>query len=264
MQWRRIFRSRGFYLSIAVQVFAYLYPHMDASTFWFDPLGYFGSADLLYFFLMPRNNGLCIILLSFVAVLPAATQIAEDVQSGYIRFLLERTGRRRYFCTRIVQAAAGGMIASLAGSLIYLGMIMLLCPWNDHILVSWRKTLSLGSYAPLLQLGEGFVIAEGILRFALEAVTWALIGFSYACFFPLSGLPLALTFMTHYGVIYLMNSFPSLSNLYSPETIAAPYLATDVPLSIYTEIQLLYLTIALGTCILSARTAAKRLGHQMS
>ncbi len=259
MQWRRIFSSRGFYFAVLIQCFAYLYPHMDAGTFWDAPLSYFGSADLLYFFLMPRTNGLCIFLLPFVAVLPAATLLAEDVHSGYIRFLLQRVGKTKYLGMRMLQAAAGGAAASLAGSLLYLAFIMVVCPWNDHILVSWRKALALGSYAALAQTAYGLpVIAEGVSRFCLEAMTWSLVGFAFVCFFKNAGVALALTFMCHYSIIYLCESYASLA-AFSPSFIAVPDIATSTPLSTYYWIQFLYLGLALGFSLAAAYWVSRRL-----
>lgn len=261
MQWRRIFSSRGFYLAVLIQCFAYFYPHMDAGTFWLDPLSYFGSADLLYFFLMPRTYGLCIILLPFVAVLPSSTMIAEDVQSGYIRCLLQRTGKTRYYGTRMLQAVAGGAAASLAGSLLYLIFIMIVCPWNENIIVSWRKTMALGSYAALAQTAYGFpVIAEGISRFCLEAMTWSLIGFSFACLFKNTGIALSMTFMCHYGLVYLCDSYANLSAL-SPASIAVPYIATSSPLSSFYVMQLLYLGIAVGISLFVAVTTSRTIAQ---
>ena len=262
MQWRRIFRSRGFWLAVIIQCFAYLYPHMDTNDFWYTPLEYFGSADLLYFFLMPRTYGLCIFLIPFVAVLPASTFIAEDIQSGYIRCLLQRTGKIRYLRTRILQAAAGAAMASLLGSFIYLGFIMLACPWNDNILTSWREVMSQGNYAPLIQSAYGFpAIAEGISRFCIEAMTWSFLGFAFACWFKNTGLALALTFMAHYGLTYIFETYPSLFN-YSPSTIAVPDIATAVPLLSYYLMQFAYLGITFLIGLIAATCISQKLAAQ--
>lgn len=261
MQWRRIFCSKGFFLAIIIQILSYLYPHMDTYVFWHDTISYFGSADLLYFFLMPRANGLCIILLPFVAVMPAATLVAEDVQSGYIRFLIERTGKGKYFLIRILQAAAGGAAASIVGSMIYLGFIFIACPLDENIILSWRHSLALGSYADLAKIAYGIpIIFESILRFCIEAMTWSLVGFSFACFFHNNGTVLALTFISHYGIVYLLESY-AFTYPYSPSVLSVPDISTSVPLEIYFFMQILYLAVALSTAIIIAHSASRTIGN---
>lgn len=259
MQWQRIFRQRGFYFAVVIQIFAYLYPHMDTHVFWQDPLEYFGSADLLYFFLMPRTHGLCMILLPFIAVLPSAAFIAEDQESGYIRYVLQRSGRHRYFAQRTVQAIGGAACASIIGSLVYLGFIMIVCPWNDNIIESWRMTLARGSFARLSQHAYGFpLIADTILQFALEAMTWSLIGIAFASLTHSSGLTLALTFMLHYGITYTLETFPQTYS-WSPVVIAAEPIGTQVPLLTITAMQVLYFGIAFVIALISMIMSAKRL-----
>ncbi|MBR5960455.1 MAG: hypothetical protein IKZ98_05625 [Clostridia bacterium] len=264
MQWRRIFCSRGFWFAIIIQIFAYLYGHMDTSDFWTAPLAFFAHADLLYFFLVSRICGLCIILLPFVAVLPASCMVAEDIQSGYIRSLLQRTGVFKYYRTRMLQAITGSAVASLSGSFLYFIFLMIASPWNDKIVISWREAMDMGSYASLANTLYGFpVVFETISRFCIEAMTWSLIGFSFSCWYKNTGLALALTFMCHYGITYILERF---SNLYrfSPSFIAVPVLTTSSPLSFFYIMQFAYLGIALGIALIAAVNTSKTLTDQIT
>jgi len=258
MQWKRIWKSKGFYIACALQVFCYLYAHMDAGTFWHSPIEYFGSADILYFYLMPRSFGLCGFLLPMVAALPAAGQISEDCQSGFLRYVIHRVGRIHYIRIRMAQSFVAGFLASLAGSLIYLIAIMILCPWNDCILESWRYVLAQGAFRVLAEKAYGFpLIADGICRLAFAAGVWGLFAFGIMCLTERENAGAALTFLIYDALSAVLGS-NEITGEWAPAEIAVPWIDYSGSLADPGIRQLIYLAAALIFCGAAARFFIKR------
>lgn len=253
MQWKRIFKGKGLYLAIALQLFAYIYPH-QITDFGQSLLDYFGGADFLYFFLNPTQvGGLITLLLPFVAVLPAALFVAEDVETGYIRLILERSGKKKYALSRMMEAMAGAVIASLAGSLIYIGFIAILSPMDKNILTSWRDVLAKSSYADLAAAWYGIpMVIDNVLRFAFAAATWSVFGMAFSAFSASRGLALVLTFTLQFSLGYIFESTTALLH-WSPAKIQIPSVFDQIPLAYITLQQFIYFSAGLAACLLGMR-----------
>jgi hypothetical protein len=253
MQWKRIFKGKGIYLAIVLQVFAYFYPH-QATHFWEFLLDYFGSADFLYFFLKPTQlGGLITLLLPFVAVLPAALFVAEDLETGYIRLILERSGKTKYALSRMMEAISGAVIASMAGSLIYMGFIAILSPMDKNILTSWRDVLARSSYADLAAAWYGIpMVIDNVLRFAFAAAAWSLFAVAFSAFSASRGLALVLTFALHFSLAYIFESTTALLG-WSPARIQVPSVYDHIPLAYVTFQQFVYFAAGLAASLFGLR-----------
>ena len=252
MQWKRVFKGKGLYIAVFLQVFAYFYPH-QATRFWEFLVDYFRSADFLYFYLMPREGGLITLLLPFVAALPAALFTAEDIETGYLRLVLQRSGKTRYALFRIFEALSGAIIASLAGSLIYVGFIAVMSPMDQNILTSWRNVLANSSFANLAAALHGIpMVIDSLLRFAFAAAAWALFGVTFSALSANRGLALVLTFSLHFSLAYTFETTTALF-AWSPAVIQVPSISYRGSLLYVAFQQFVYFAAALVASLMGLR-----------
>lgn len=249
MQWKRILKQKGFYLAAAIQFFALLYPHMDTVVFWNAFSRYFESGTLFYNFALSADLGLSTLLLPFIALLPAALFVGEDIQSGFTRLVLQRKGRVKYAFTRCLQAMGGAGLASFMGTALYLVLLLLICPLKTiGTGESWREGMMQGTYGFLVKPLGGFpYMLETGLRFAFAAMIWALVGVGINTLCKSKGLTLGLTFLIHFSLVYFLESTYKLSqSSWSPAVVQNPPSHETTPLIVYYLKQALYFLAAAG------------------
>ncbi|NLC32928.1 MAG: hypothetical protein GX781_06485 [Clostridiales bacterium] len=258
MQTKRIFLSRGLYIAVTLQLFAYFYPHMDTSMFFYEPLKYFGSADFLYFYLMPRELGLVHVLLPLVAVLPSATFAAEDAHMGFLNYQLYRSGEKKYMRLQIQSALLGSVFASLAGSMLYVAFIALASPMSgDHVLESWRQIIKQSAYAPLLYANGWPIVLDSVFRFALAAAVWSMVGVGLTALTQNAGLGLVLTLAIAYQSNAVLQMNPALI-YWSQRSLVAINIAYIDSLWANTIRQLIYFLIGITTALIGLKILMTR------
>lgn len=244
MQWKRIFKQKGFYLAAALQLFAYFFAFRN-QYFWEFLKDFFNLGSVFYFFANAIQEEGCVLFLPFIAVLPAASFIGEDIETGFIRLVLQRRGKSRYIFTSMMQAMGGAGLASLTGSLLYVLFLLIFSPLGgDHH--GYEAAFQKGSLAFLVNSRYSLpYIFETVLRFALTAAIWALVGLGISALCKSTGLTLALTFMVHFSLIYFMESFYTLFE-WSPGMMQTLSYLPTAPLPVLYLRQTLYLLPAIG------------------
>lgn len=223
MQWKRIFKEKGFYMAVAIQLFCLFFGH--------GGLGILKEPGFFYNFAVGAQLGLSPLLLPLIALLPAALFIGEDIETGFARLVLQRSGRGHYGLTRALQAISGGALAAFIGTALFGIITLLLSAWPGED-VNWRYAMERDIYAfvatPLYGLPY---LAETALRFAFAAATWALIGLGISALCKGRGLTLGLTFLIHFSLVYFWENTYQLSILYwSPAVIQNPPGSASIPL----------------------------------
>ncbi len=217
----RVWKNPGFWFAVFLGLFSMLYPHMDTFVFWEDPLGYFASGDFLYFMLMPLQYGLAKLLLPFIAVLPAATFLAEDQKRRHHLMMLHRTGMWGYMRRRMILSACAAMLAAALGFLAYAVFAGFACPWHENVVTSWRE-LSGCTFDAWVNQYEGLpFLAFSLFCLCVSAAVWSLFGFSIACFTNNAGLVIGGTFLLHYMASWCFSRIIHHSE-WSPMVLQAP------------------------------------------
>ncbi|NLB89963.1 MAG: hypothetical protein GX786_01915 [Clostridiales bacterium] len=208
MQWKRIFKSKGLYISFFLQLFALLYPHLGPAGY--DIISYFrfGGENVFYYFQTSLIQGfeLSSLFLPFIALLPAATLAAEDFSTGFIRQLLNRKGKSSYIRTRSLQASGAASLASAAAMILYLLFLLLVSPLEDLSPGSSRTFMiphpTFGFLAKPLY-GLPF-IGELIVRTVFSAIIWSLVALAIGVLSKNTGITIALTFALHLSLVFFL------------------------------------------------------------
>lgn len=87
-----------------------------------------GTSDMLYLLDASVAFSSFYHLFPVVAVLPLGCGFLEDIKSGYIKFILQRTNRSCYLVTRFTAATLLGALATVCGMLLFLLSIHLIDP----------------------------------------------------------------------------------------------------------------------------------------
>ena len=220
MQWKRIFLQKSFYFAIALQFLSFFYSHSNTGFLSFF-VPYFQMGNVFYHFEIGAVDGLAVLFLPFVALLPAALFVAEDFDTDFISLVLQRTDLKKYAFTRNLQAFTGGMVASALGTLLYLGMLLLLSPLGGDNTGYWElRSIGIFRFFVLPCHGLPYML-ETTFRFALTAGVWALVGTGIAAFTKKASLALTLTFILHHTLIIFMEAFDTLI-FWSPALLQSP------------------------------------------
>jgi|LSQX01.1.fsa_nt_gb hypothetical protein len=196
---KRMLSGRGFVFAVILQVLGCLFPFRNFAGIWEAPLEVFSSADFLYFFLVPREEGLLVALLPLVAYLPAAGFAAEDIASGFRDLALHRQSKLRYGFKLAMQGAFGAFLASFTGLLVYIAFISMVSPMDGpRVIASWRRGLDMSVYKPYLYAYGWPIVIDSSLRYACAAFCWGLIGVGVSAVCANAGLSLVLTLALGY------------------------------------------------------------------
>lgn len=194
-----------------------------------------------------------------LAVLPAAVAFCDDYNSGYMKFILGRSGRRRYIReTFLCSSIAGGaavFIPCFVSGLFYLANGKACVPENVE---GWGYCTVFDEtvYAGMQYAGGGLLLALLLMALAfLFGAVWSNVGLLVSVLFPNKYLALAAPFALYFSVHLLFYRAGSLL-VFSPVNMLMPS-AAFIPFTWY---PFLYETVLLGIVgILFFRLAEGRL-----
>lgn len=196
---KRMLSGKGFLFAVMLQLLGCFFPFRNYAGIWEAPLEVFASADFLYFFLVPREEGLLVALLPLVAYLPAAGFAAEDIASGFRDLALHRQSKCCYGFKLAMQGALGAFLASLTGLFIYIAFISIASPMDGpRVVASWRRGLDMSVYQPYLYAYGWPIVIDSSLRYAYAAFCWGLMGTGISALCANPGLGLVLTLALGY------------------------------------------------------------------
>jgi hypothetical protein len=133
------------------------------------------SMDVLYFLELLTGLSMFKKLLIIVAGMPFVIGFCQDWNSQYVRFLVIRSGIKRYICSKILVCAASSLLAVIIGMALFLLLISCFMPFiNPEVNAmegnAFRSLFSSGHYATSALLH--------VFGFALGNTFWILCGFA--------------------------------------------------------------------------------------
>lgn len=179
--------SIGFYVACAIILYLFLHELnneylFDGNKTWDDGCGY-----LYYVSCIMAFSGFSIFACIF-ASLPSSVSFCEEYNSGYLPFILHRSGFKRYWCSKFFGVGTvGGLTLLIPTLIIFLLIIIFSHPESadiKHIYsfefwdlsTVWAKYVTIGGGLPIMGMKLILIFVYGFL--------WALVPIAISTWLP--------------------------------------------------------------------------------
>lgn len=174
-------RRRAFGPWLLVAMIAYLLLYInDISYVFMDTQG-----DALATFSMSGAMGMTAYIMPLLAALPFSTGFCSDWSSGFTGAVTLRSGRKKYFTSKIIACALSGGLAAAGGTLLLILILVLKFPHTEEIILNF---IDVGEFYDILAMPgiTGLVLyyAGVVFMQFLAGSFWAMTGLAFSAFCP--------------------------------------------------------------------------------
>lgn len=199
---KRAFTSWGFWAGVAGMVIAIIIGAFDKFLNIGSPTAKMAQGFHETALLDALSTDTVLLVVPILCALPFTSAFVDDVKSGFIKFYLQRSGKKSYIAAKAVTGGISGGLVLLAGIAVsYILFALIFTPAETlPVQAISSSAQDAASAAPPSIFGD--VLARGLIFFLCGAF-WALIGQAFASFTLSKYVAYASPFILYYVLVIL-------------------------------------------------------------